>query len=192
MNMPSLQVHQISAQLGINIYQPTMKMQQPQADMRIEQPAATLEINYKKSKLNIDQTEAFADIDQKSAARRTREWAEQGKQMLAQGVARRAREGDQMMMIENGSDAIARISKQNTSPPLKEIGLGFLPKTPFRVKIDYDPGNVDVNFTSSKPRIDVTANKPIMQHENWKADPYLRQKDSFEIEVVNFRMDQYV
>ncbi|WP_080843989.1 DUF6470 family protein [Cytobacillus gottheilii] len=192
MNMPSLQVHQISAKLGINIYQPTMKIQQSQAEMRIEQPAAKLEINYKKSKLNIDQTEAFADVDQKSAARRTREWAEQSKQMLAQGVARRAREGEQMMKIENGGDAIARISKQNSSPPMKEIGIGYLPKTPFRVKIDYDPGDVDVNFTSFKPRIDVTTNKPVMQHENWSADPYLKQKNSFKLEVVNFHMDEYV
>ncbi len=192
MNMPYLQVNQTGGQLGINYYQPNMKIQQPQADMRIEQPAAILDINFKKSELHIDQTEAFADVDQKSAARRTREWAEQAKQMLAQGVARRAREGDQMMKIENGGGAVAQISKQKSNPPMKEIGIGYLPKTHFRVKIDYNPGEVDINVTPNKPRIDVTPNKPTIQHENWRADIYLQQKDSFDLEIANFQMDKYV
>ncbi|WP_282154552.1 DUF6470 family protein [Cytobacillus gottheilii] len=192
MNMPSLQVHQTNASIGINYYQPNMKIQQPKANMHIEQPAATLDIHYRKSELNIDQSEAFADVGQKSAARRTREWAEQAKQMLSAGVARRAREGDQMMQIENGANAFAQISKQKSNPPIKEIGIGFLPKTPFRVKIDYDPGEVDVNFTPHKPRIDVTANKPIIQHESWRAEIYLQQKESFDLEFVNLQMDKYV
>lgn len=192
MNMPYLQVNRTDARLGINYHQPNMKIQQPQADLQIEQPAAELQINYKKSELNIDQTEAFADVDQKSPARRTKEWAEQARQLLSEGVSRRAREGAQMMKIENGSGAIAQISKQNSNPPMKEIGIGYLPKTHFRVNIDYDPGEVDVNFTPNKPRIDAKANKPIIQHENWKAEIYLQQKDSFDLEIANFHMDKYV
>ncbi|WP_370223782.1 DUF6470 family protein [Cytobacillus sp.] len=192
MNMPYLQTHITSAQLGINYSRPDMKMKQPQADLQIKQPAADLEISYEPSSLSIDQSEALADVDRKGPLRRTKEWVEQARQVLAEGVAKRARQGDQMMEIEHGGGAIARISRENSNPPMKEIGFGFLPKTPFRVKLDYDPGKVDIEFTPNKPVIDSKANKPIIEHENWKAEIYIKQKDSIDFELKNFKIDQYV
>ncbi|MDQ0269091.1 DUF6470 family protein [Cytobacillus purgationiresistens] len=192
MSMPYLEAHIRNAQIGIQYDQPNMKIKQPQADLRIQQPAAEVKISREASSLHIDQSEARADGDIKGTSRRVQEWAEKAKHTLTEGVARRVRQGDQMMKIENGGGAIPRIAKENGQPAPKSIGIGFIPKSHFRVQIDYDPGKVDIEVIPHEPIIDAQINKPIIDHENWKANIYLQQKESVSFELKNFNVDEYI
>lgn len=192
MHTPYLEITTKQAQLGINYYQPVMKIKQSQADVSMHQPPAKLTISHEASRLFIDQSEARADLDNKGAGRRVAEAAEQAKMTALTGISRRVREGDAMMKIENGAGAIPQIAKQNSEPNQKTPGIGYLPKNHFRVQIDYDPGNVDVNVTPQTPAIDVSINRPQIAHENWQAQIYLQQKEAINFELRDFQVDQLI
>ena len=62
----------------------------------------------------------------KSVFRRSAENAQFGKQSVMEGIARRAQEGQQLVQIENGGNAIAEIAKQNGTPPPAQLGIRFV------------------------------------------------------------------
>ncbi|MGX1429616.1 uncharacterized protein DUF6470 [Cytobacillus horneckiae] len=190
--MPYLETTIRNAQIGIQYDQPNLKMKQPQADLRIQQPAADLKISHEASKLYIDQSEALADVDYKGTGRRVKEWAEQAQVTATEGIARRVSEGDAMMKIENGAGVIPQIAKQYSQSPIKSPSIGYLPKTHFRVNIDYDPGSVEVDVQRNDPIIDARINKPVIDHEYWRANVYLQEKESLSFELKNFNVDEYI
>lgn len=190
--MPYLETTIRNAQIGIQYDQPNLKMKQPQADLRIQQPAADLKISHEASKLYIDQSEALADVDYKGTGRRVKEWAEQAQVTATEGIARRVSEGDAMMKIENGAGVIPQIAKQYSKSPIKSPSIGYLPKTHFRVNIDYDPGSVEVDVQRNDPIIDARINKPVIDHEYWRANVYLQEKESLSFELKNFNVDEYI
>lgn len=189
MNFPTINYTITNAELGLRHIRPEARIRQPQADLEITQPQADLQIKVTPSKLNIDQSEAFADMDYKGPLRRTREWVEKALQEYNSNVSRTAQQGDQMMRIENGGGAIPRIAKENGEPPLKEQGLGYLPKDRFRVKIDYQPAELEVKVTPREPIINSRMNKPIIDIPRWQVNHYMKQMPSVEFETVGQQVD---
>ena len=92
-------------QLGIRDIQMDLKpaavtgqqqLQQPRADLRIEQPAAILDITTRQSELRIDMSGLWKELGLITPMQSVAQYAEQGKQKNLEGIARRAREGQQM------------------------------------------------------------------------------------------------
>ena len=109
--------------------------------------------------LTIDQSEAWAQMDIKPISQRTAENAQEGKQKALEGLARRAREGDDLMHIERGGNAIAAHAKENGKFMQKQTGLGWIP-SPFSVKMHYEQAKVQFDVQTQKPIIDVQVRQP--------------------------------
>src|SRR5699024_10951371 len=183
MDFPTLTMHSQMGRIAMQSTSSRQQLSQPQADVTIEQPAAQLRIQTKKPSLHIDQTEAFADAGLKSVKRMIAEQAQQGYQAVLQGMGRRAAQGAALMKIEHGGNVIAQQAETNAYQNLKHIGLEYIP-SPFSVQIHYESGDVDIQVTTHKPRIDAIARPPQMAHQRGDLSIYMAQHPSLQIDEI--------
>ena len=113
-------------QLGIRDIQMDLKpaavtgqqqLQQPRADLRIEQPAAILDINTRQSELRIDMSGLWKELGLLTPMQSVAQYAQDGKQENLSGIARRAREGQQM---KNMAGQRERAKKTQTNAKQKQ------------------------------------------------------------------------
>lgn len=183
MNFPKLQIQSTPARLGLNIQKPVQRIEQPSATLDIQQPKAVQTIQTTNSKLSIDTTEARADIDLKSARRRVADFAAEGKQMLLDGIGRRSQEGAQLMKIENGGNAIKSLSQQSGRQPYTSLGIKFVPSYG-SVKIDFEPGLVDIKVEPQQVVNNTQVNKPIIDYTPGKVTGEMLQHASLQIDWI--------
>jgi hypothetical protein len=186
MQFPQIRLQSTFGQTEINIRQSVQEIEQPKADLSIQQPTAELDIQRTSSKLTIDQSKAREDMDLKNISRRIEEFAQQGYQDWLSGLGRLSQDGDELMMIENGGNAIAEQAKRNNEPPMLEFNIGWIPSAS-SVKIGYDPGRVDINWKVNKPIIDSKINKPIHNYTPGKAEVNLKTYPSLKIDFENLK-----
>ncbi|MRH41972.1 hypothetical protein GH741_04695 [Aquibacillus halophilus] len=186
MQFPQIRIQSQNAQIQINQTAGQQTIQQPKAIQSIQQPNAELTINHTPSKLSIDQTQAWADMDLKSVFRRIAEAAQDGKQAVYQGTARRIRQGTELMKIENGGNPIARQAQANSEGAPKQFNIGWIPSAG-SVKIDYQPSQVDIRITPRKPVINTQAQKPITNYQPGSVDISLHQRNQLNIDFVNLK-----
>jgi hypothetical protein len=183
MQIPRLRMQSTQAILGIEKSNSSIQIQQPHARMELQQPKATIEMNRTPPKLNIDQTQAWADMNLKSILRRNEETAQEGYQAWMKYLAKTAQEGSELMKIENGGGVIAAQAKRNAQLPKHEFGLGFIP-SPFSVKFNYQPGNVQVTPHTYDVVSNIKAKKPIIHYQPGSVNYHLQQKNSLQFDIL--------
>ncbi|WP_141432913.1 DUF6470 family protein [Bacillus sp. 03113] len=183
---PQIRLQSSFAQIDIHTQRGSIEIEQPKADLEIEQPRAELNIERTPSKLTIDQTKAREDVGIKSMTRMLEDAAQKGRQDLLEGIARRAEDGDELMKIENGRGAIARIAKRNSERGPYNINIGWIPSAG-SVKIDYDPGTIDIQWNPQKPIIHSKINKPIYQFHPSQVQVQLKQYPTLKVDFENLK-----
>ncbi|WP_071460825.1 DUF6470 family protein [Bacillus massilinigeriensis] len=186
MQLPQIRMESTFAQTQIATTRGELEIEQPKAEVSIEQPPAEVEIEHTPSRLTIDQTQARADMDLKTIKRRKEEFAQLGYEDLLSGIARRSQDGDELMMIENGGNAIAEQAKRNSETPMYDFNIGWIPSHG-SVKIDYNPGKVEIRAKANKPIISITANKPSVSYTPGKAEVSLKNYPSLKIDFENLK-----
>ena len=182
MNIPQLQIQTTKGILGLQITKPSQEIEQPRATLFQQQPAAILEISTTRPQLSLDTTEARADVDMKSVFRRSEENVQFAKQSLMEGIARRAQEGQQLVKIGNGGNAIASIAKQNATPPPAPMGIRFIGNRS-QIQMSITPGTTDIQATPQRAINDVQINKPIHNYTQGKVTGQMEQYPSIQIDV---------
>ncbi|WP_025786011.1 DUF6470 family protein [Sporosarcina sp. D27] len=181
MQMPQLQIQTTPGKLGLNIEMPVQQIEQPRAIIDQQQPAAILEISTTKPQLSLDTTAVREDIDMKSVFKRTEEYAQLGRQAALDGVGRRAVEGQQLLRIENGGNAIADLAKQNGTPPPAPLGIRFVANRS-KILMSISPGTTTVNVTPQKPVFNAQVNKLIHTYTPGKVTGTMEQYPSIQID----------
>lgn len=191
MQMPYLQMQSVHGKIGMQSNRPQMQIQQKNAELTIKQEhGGTLRMSTRPSKLHIDQTEAFADANLKGPLRSSNEFTGRTKSEVAQYIAKTNQQGDQMMKIENGGNAIPRIAKANSELyPERELNIGYMPRNAFRVKFNYQPSELSINVSSSQPEINVRRNDPKISIPKWQSEVYVRQKNKLSIQAVGLQVN---
>ncbi|MBM7570244.1 DUF6470 family protein [Aquibacillus albus] len=184
MQLPQIRLQSQMANIQINQTPAQQSIQQNNAIQTIKQPKADLDIQRTPSKLTIDQTQAWEDMDLKPISRRIEEAAQLGKQAVLKGIARRARQGDELMKIENNGNPIARQAKENGFDEPKQFNIGWIPSAG-AVKIDYQPSSVEVNIQPRKPIIESTVQKPNIDYKPGEVDISLKQRNELHIDFIN-------
>ncbi|KOS66664.1 hypothetical protein AEA09_18190 [Lysinibacillus contaminans] len=186
MRLPQIQIRTTDAQMDLHISKPQQIIKQPNATQTIEQPAAILEINTKRGVLRIDSSQARRDLGLIGPLESIDNFAQEGKQEALQGMARRAREGRQMMESagkDQGRAIIQGIAQQNHGPKRIPFNIKFVPSIG-SVKINYTPGATDVNITRQNPEIDAQVNKPIHDYTPGKVTGTMIQRPDVQIDVI--------
>jgi len=158
MRIPQLKMESTNAMIAIRQTASQLNIHQEQVEVEIRQPKADLQMKSKKGKLSIDQSQAFAEANLKSALRWNQDIAARGRQHASSGTARRARQGNQLIDIHKGANALVALAKENGHPPDKVMGIKYIP-SPFSVKVHYEPGNIDIKVQSHNPQIDAHTKK---------------------------------
>ncbi|WP_404429331.1 DUF6470 family protein [Sutcliffiella horikoshii] len=186
MLFPQIRLQSTFAKTELEIQKPVQQIEQPKAELSMEQPKAELTMRRTAGRLTIDQTQAREDMDLKSVGRRIEETAQLGRQDWLAGLARVAQDGNEMMRIEHGGGAIGSQAKRNSEGPPKEFNIGWIPSH-FSVKINYEPGRVDIDVRERKPVINAKVNKPVHEYTPGSAQVNLANHPSLEIDFENLR-----
>lgn len=187
MRIPQIQIHQTNIQMDRKITQPILKIEQPQAELSISQPAATIEINTTNAQLHINMDQMWRDLGMKPTGEVISEYAQKGKQGALDGIARRVREGRQLMLGAGkgqGRATIQNIAKQNHGPKREgPYNIRFIPSYG-SIDINTTPGTIDINVTRNDPKIDVKVNKPIHDYTPGKVTGTMVQRPDIQIDVI--------
>lgn len=184
MQVPQIRMESQMARIQMEQRHGQIEIQQRKADMSIEQPKADLSIQTTKGKLTIDQTQAWEDMNLMSTLRHIEKFAEEGRQGIAEGTARRAEQGTELMRIENESNPIYTQAITNGGYKERLIGFKYVPSV-FAVKIDYEPGTTEIDVQVNKPVIDVTVRKPELTFHRGGVDISMAQYNELHIDYVN-------
>ncbi|SDC38283.1 hypothetical protein SAMN05421734_10797 [Pelagirhabdus alkalitolerans] len=180
LSIPQLRIDSQQARIGLNIDNAVTELNQGPAELSIQQPEADVSIQTRPSRLTIDQSRAFADLNQYPASEAIEREAAKGMQEAEEGSKRRRLEGDQMMRIENQTDVIPQIAKQNEVRPYRPFNIGFIPSH-FSVDIDYEPAEVDVHIQKNEPIIHAQPTPTTTDYYPGGVDVYLSQEPYLDI-----------
>ncbi|GIN85247.1 hypothetical protein J6TS2_16330 [Heyndrickxia sporothermodurans] len=185
MLLPQIRLESQFAQIEMKTNSAKQTIEQPRAELDLQQPPAEMSINRTPSQFSVDSTEARADVDMKSIRRRIEEFAQNGYQEWLNGIARRAQEGNELMRIENGGNAIANISKQNGKLfSTFDFNIGFVPKLG-NVKIDFEPSKLDIEWKVNPPINNTKIRRPIVDYIPGNVDIQLKQYQNLKIDFAN-------
>ncbi|WP_087972569.1 DUF6470 family protein [Oceanobacillus rekensis] len=184
MKLPQVQIQSQMAQIQIQTTNARQQISQPQADLTIQQPQAEVTIRTTPGKLQIDQTGAWEDMNLMHVSKSIEKFAQDGKNALMQGIARKASQGDELMKIENGGNPIASQAMQNSYDSMKSLGIKFIPSH-FSVKTNYQPAEVHIDVQTKKPMVDATPRKPEISYQPGKVETSLKQRESLDISFTN-------
>jgi len=160
-------------------------MKQPNADVSIQQPKADQNIKQHPPKLTIDQSNAWSNLGLKNVFERTRDAAQHGNQVHHEGLARMAREGDELMRIENGGNPIAAQAKRNAGWDF-DYKPGGMPVYDL-VSLNYEPGRAEINNQRKEPIIQATPRKPQLQYQAGQVSVQTEQYSDVQIDVENLK-----
>ncbi len=185
MRIPRMEITHQQIQLDMKTIPAEQRIEQRPANLQIEQPAAILEINTTKPTLDINLDQFWADLGFKKTSVLIEEYSNRGREELLSGIARRAQEGRKLMLGAGkgqGAQTIQSIAKENYGPERPgPINIKFIPSYQ-SVKIQYDPGNVDIQVQTQKPKVDVAIQKPIHEYTKGKTQIDVLQYPSLTID----------
>jgi len=182
-NIPQLQIRQTYAKIGIQTTPAKLNIQQPKASMKIHQKPIKVEINSTNPELNIDMTRAWSGLGKRTQSELTNTIYNQTKQMVVNGVAKIARDGDRLAAIHQQVNPIPSIAAQDLfeMPPIQIEGEAGYDNVDIRVQ----PGNLNIQWSGRTVNIDIQPQKPIINNQQGKVETYLRQKNSIQITLPN-------
>nr|WP_285851933.1 DUF6470 family protein [Sporosarcina luteola] len=169
------------AMIGLSTQRSIQEIEQPSATLDLQQPQAKMSIQTAKSQLSIDTTEARADMDLMSSSRRTAEVAHYAQSTLLNGLERRAQEGRELMMIENGGNPLSEIAKRAYKQPYSGLSVNFIPSHG-SVNVSFEPGQVDIQVEPQQVINNSKANKPIHTYTPGKVTTEMLQNPSIQID----------
>ncbi|MGG3161380.1 DUF6470 family protein [Geobacillus stearothermophilus] len=183
MRIPQLRMEATYARLAISTTPARLDITQPPAELTIEQPPVEMNITSVPARLTIDQSRAWAAMNNKHVVELIRDGAADGRQAVLDVIARTAIQGDELMRIENGGNPLADQAAANSEGPPFEFNIALVPP-PFSVKMDYEPGRLDIDWYTQPPRIDVRTHEPIIHYQRGAVRIDLAQRPSLHIDVV--------
>jgi hypothetical protein len=184
MKFPQLRMESQMGRIRIEQTPARIEMRQPRAHQSIEQPKAEMNITRTQGKLTIDQTQAWEERNLMSTPRFVEKHAQESRQAIHEGVARRAEQGSQLVKIEQGGNVIAEQARENGSRKIGNFGIKYVP-SPFSVKIHYEPGELNIDIQPRKPNIHVETYKPEISFERGTVNITMEQYPQLEISVVD-------
>lgn len=121
--------------------------------VEIHQERAQLELEREPVRLSVDQRQTFKEIGLYTIWMRMDEMSQQGREAALESIGRWSAEGDRLMRIESGENAIAAIAAESWPAPPPEVNVALVPQTPpqirvegGQVRVEVRPGKLELNW----------------------------------------------
>lgn len=161
----------------------------PKESLKLEIIEPELKMETKKPKVNIDQDQCFNESGLKNNKAFLEEIVSLSKSAVMEGIAHKAEQGEQMMAIESGVDAIAENASYNAWERFyNEFGMVTMPRS--RPVITVEEGDVEYQFNRGDVKV---LNGPYRidqgTYQAGKVEYYMKQNNSIEITPVGDEVD---
>lgn len=172
-------INTAAGKMNIDYGKSNFKLQtkKPQIDMQISQPKVKIDLSKPLEEIGLSKIDNFIKAN-----------AQKYRQAALSGIKKIASQGNELAMIETGSNVIASQAQYNAfDQNKKEVNIGFIPKS--RPKIELEEGKVSISL--QKGKVDIQ-NKPQDVNLNFnrgKVEIYLRQNPSIDIEYIGNGLD---
>ena len=153
-----IQIEQVPIEMKIKVTPSKLEAVRGTANLEIDRHAGGLRVKSQPIRLNLDTFEARDSIRPASDASSIRAYAQQGKQSAYKATATFAQQGELMLKANLGQDVISQIASRAIQDEPADINVEFLPK-PGSVKMDWDPGQMEISFEMDKLNFDWRINK---------------------------------
>lgn len=184
LQLPQIRMESQMARIQIQQMPRKQEIQQPKAQISIQQPKAEVTMKTTPSKLSIDQTQAWEDMGLMHISKRIEKFANDGRQGLLEGIARRVQQGADLMKIENNGNPIVSQATTNAHDQMKQLGIKFIPSH-FAVKIDYQPSEVQIDVKVNQPIINNKPQKPVINYQPGEVSTSMQQYQDLQIDFIN-------
>jgi hypothetical protein len=176
--LPTIQIRQQSARIGMETERGMMEIEQPKSDLSIQTNPLQADIQYNDGTLEIDQSRAWDALAMGSVLRLNDRIYSQARDIALRGIAKIVENGNRMAAIHNGGNPIADIAAEEA---FSELGMVY----PSEASID----NVDISYTANEPdirirpatvSIEFKAHAPQFKYHPSSVRVYLQQRNSLE------------
>ncbi|QKY69940.1 DUF6470 family protein [Lentibacillus sp. CBA3610] len=188
MRLPQIRMESRMAQIKIQQTPARQEIRQPEADISIRQPNADVSMETKPSKLTIDQTQAWEEMGLMHILKRIEKFANDGHRGAMEGVARRAKQGKDLMKIENEGNPVVSQAMTNAYDQQKPLGITFIPSN-FAVTTHYEPAEVQINVNVNEPVINNEPRKPNHTYIPGNVTTRIGQYQDLQIDVADVSSD---
>ncbi|TCI41588.1 hypothetical protein EVJ27_13540 [Exiguobacterium sp. SH3S2] len=189
MNLARLEMRQTQAAIQMTSNRPVLEMRQGRADVSMTQGKVEMTQQTRQGTLEVDSSVARSESNLKSALELGRYFGQLGEQGVREATSQAAREGDQLMRIENGNP-IPSIAASKVNDPYPIVDMGYMPKSIDRVKLTYTPADVKIEWNLTPAQIDVSLTPAEISFTPWTTDISLRQEASLEMWPVGGMYDE--
>ena len=179
-SIPSIQIRQQSALLGIGRMPGGLEIRQPRADLEIRSAPAKLDIRSPAGELNIDQSKAYAALNGGNPLSLNQRIYDQMKGIFLTNLAHRVEKGNRLAAFYKPGNTIGDLAAEEALEPR--------PSPEYMGTASYD--NVDIRYTAHPPQINVIPgnteievhpNPPQMTYHPWKIEFYMLRDPKVEI-----------
>lgn len=177
--LPTIQIHQQPALIGIDADLGKQNLRQPRATFEITTTRPQQEIRQPRGELKIDQSKAWDALARTPILETMNRIYSQAKDVALQGIARIVENGDKLAAIHLNTNPIADIAQQLT---FERPEMSFAGPASFdNVDISYTARKAEIQVTDGKVNLNTHPNFPEHNYERGKLDIYMRQFQSVEI-----------
>ncbi|CAM3692999.1 DUF6470 domain-containing protein [Cohnella lubricantis] len=185
MNLQRLSIHQTFGQIGMKAEPGSQSIRSPRGDQSIRQQPADLQIKSPPGRLAIDSAAAWDALGKGGNLAWSSRIYSQSKNILLQGIAKTAQDGERMGDLLSPGNPFAQIARSDAladRPSVSYTGAaGYM-----NVKVSYAPQDASVQVTPHKAEISYTPRKPEVQYHPGSVDIYSRQRNSIDIHVSEY------
>lgn len=173
MSVPSIQIRQTHAKIGIETTQGQLEIRQPRPDLELEQVPTKLEMRQPNGELKIDQSRAWDALGRTPILEVMNRIYGQARNIAMDGIARIVEDGNKLAAIHEETNAIADLAQRTTVsfPEMQYAGQA----SGLNVDIDYTVHKPEINAIQGKVKINSRVNKPQINFHHGNVRIYMRQ-----------------
>ncbi len=178
-------INQNFGQIGIQQYPASIRVSSPPPSLQVDTRAAEMVAKKQWPAVIIDMTKTRESMGYKPIVKLEQDIAKKAMAKADNGVRREVREGDQMGRIENHSNPIPQMAKEDAWSETS-YNVGLMPTVPpdikgiGRLEIDCKMGKVSTKAEISKPQISASPGS---------VDIYVKEKPSIEVKATGQWID---
>lgn len=179
MEIPQIQIRQLTAQLSIDADNGRQHIVQPRATINMRQIRTEQQYSTTPGQLDINQDRVWDALSVGNHLDTMKRIYSNASNLALQGIARIIEKGDQMAAIHLGSNPIATMARewQRTFPEYDFAGEASYDNIDFH----YTPSELSIKTIPGQVQMDVEVNRPIYEYERGKLNIIMSQYPKVEI-----------
>lgn len=180
-----IRITQQPALLGLKTTHPTIELESTPAVLKRHPGSSQLNVERKEPRMEIDSSPSREALGYYGPEAFTRMIVEKGKQMVLDGIGRRAAEGSEMVDVHKNGFVIPDLAEREAWEGQVQLEIAYKPGP----RISYTPGKVDVQVEVQQDKFEVIPPQFDLQLNWGHVDMYVRQQNYIDIEWTGSLID---